>query len=323
MDLIGKTILVTGGSGSFGTAFCHHLIANQYPARLVILSRDWIKQSILNERMGHPSWMRFFIGDVRDKERLMRAFKGVDYVIHAAALKDISAAEYNPREALLTNTMGTQNVIEAAIDCGVEKVVFISTDKVVAPLNAYGITKACAEILITQGNIYGANSKTRFASVRYGNVLGSRGSVLEVFKKQRSAGMVTITDERMTRFCLSLERGVQLVLHALEEMHGGEIFIPKIPSMRIVDLAAAAAPGCGVIVTGIRPGEKLHELLICRHESRRCVEQEDHYVIYPEFQEWESPRPQGAALPDSFEYASDTNAHWLTSAELLDMIGAQ
>ena len=280
-------------------------------------------QEELRRALGDPKSMRWFIGDVRDLPRLKRAFHGVDYVIHAAALKDIVSAQYNPREAFLTNTFGTQNVIDAALDCGVEKVVFISSDKAVAPANVYGKSKAFAEDLIVQGNTYAGRGPTRFCAVRYGNVIGSAGSVLEVFRSQAPTGTLTITDKRMTRFWLSIEAGVGLVLLALERMIGGEIFVPKIPSMKVVDLATALCPECKQIEIGIRPGEKLHEVLISEDEARHTIPHEDErfYVISPENPQWDIVagviNPMRSYLPDGWSYRSDTNTQWIGAEELL------
>jgi UDP-N-acetylglucosamine 4,6-dehydratase/5-epimerase len=259
----------------------------------------------------HPS-LRYFIGDVRDRERLLRAMHGVDIVVHAAALKQVPACEYNPMEAIKTNIMGTANVIEAALDAGVKKVMTLSTDKAVSPVNLYGATKLAAEKLTVQSNAYAAGTSTRYACVRYGNVVGSRGSVVPLFLKQRESGTVTITDERMTRFWLSLEQGVHFVIRCIEQMQGGEVFVPKIPSTKIIDLARAIVPNAKIEIVGIRPGEKLHESLISVDEARNTVEREDMYVVVPTEPLWErSVTYEGNPLPAGFRYTSDNNSEWL------------
>jgi UDP-N-acetylglucosamine 4,6-dehydratase len=318
------TVLITGGTGSFGKKFAEVMLREHRPPKLIIFSRDELKQHEM--RIGgfdHPS-LRYFIGDVRDRERLYRAFSSVDVVIHAAALKQVPACEYNPFEAVQTNIIGAKNVIDAAIDQGVRRVMAISTDKAVNPINLYGATKLCAEKLFVQGNSYSGKGGTHFSCARYGNVVGSRGSVIPVFKKQRESGKITVTDARMTRFWLTLEQGVRFVIRCIEQMRGGEVFVPKIPSMRIVDLAEAVAPGCEVEFVGIRPGEKLHEALISRDESRYTLEMEDMFVIQPVHPWWEPANcGQGKPLPDGFKYASDTNERWLTIEELCQMIGEE
>ena len=317
MDLSGKTILLTGGTGSFGGAFIEHVTATWPDVTIRVYSRDELKQSELRARFGETN-LRFMLGDVRDRRRLERAAQGVDYLVHAAAMKQVEACEYNPFEAVQTNVIGAQNVVDAAIDAGVERVIALSTDKAVNPVNLYGATKLCAEKIIVQGNAYAAGSKTRLACVRYGNVVGSRGSVVPLFRRQVDEGRLTITDERMTRFWISLPEAVQLVLHALEHAQGGEVFIPKIPSMRVVDLAEAMAPGVPVEVIGIRPGEKLHELLLTSDESRHAVDAGDTYVLLPEHQWWDthSNESVGKPLDDGFIYGSDTNDEWLDSPAL-------
>lgn len=261
--------------------------------------------------------LRFFIGDVRDQERLHRAFDGVDIVIHAAAMKHVDACEYNPFEAVKTNIHGAQNVIEAAIDCGVEKVIALSTDKACAPVNLYGATKLASDKLFVAANSYVGDKPTRFAVVRYGNVVGSRGSVVPFFKKVKETGVLPITDERMTRFWITLDQGVQFVLDNLERMHGGEIFVPKIPSMNIMDLAKAIAPECKTEIVGIRPGEKLHEAMIMEDDARHTLEYDSYYVIQPEFPFWSKQFADGGKeLPEGFEYTSDKNDEWLKVEEL-------
>jgi len=308
-----KVVLVTGGTGSFGKQFTRILLEEYRPKKLIVFSRDELKQHEM--RVGgydHPD-LRFFIGDVRDRERLQRAMHGVDIVVHAAALKQVPACEYNPMEAVKTNIMGTSNVIEAALDAGVKKVMTISTDKAVNPVNLYGATKLAAEKLTVQSNAYAAGTATRYACVRYGNVVGSRGSVVPVFLKQRDAGRVTITDDRMTRFWLSLEQGVRFVIGCIEQMEGGEVFVPKIPSMKVIDLARAIAPQAQVEIIGIRPGEKLHEVLISEDEARTTVELKDMFVVQPAEAMWFGYQwnRRGRLLSDGFRYASDNNSDWL------------
>jgi UDP-N-acetylglucosamine 4,6-dehydratase len=317
MALADASVLVTGGTGSFGNKFVEILLARHRPRRLVIFSRDELKQSEMQARFGGDPRLRFFIGDVRDRERLVRAMHGVDTVVHAAALKQIPACEYNPFEAIQTNIMGGKNVIDAAIDSGVKRVIALSTDKAVNPVNLYGATKLCMEKLFVDGNAYGFSRGTRLACVRYGNVVGSRGSVIPLFKSQREAGVLTVTDPKMTRFWITLDQGVELVVRALDRMRGGEIFVPKIPSMRVMDLAEAVAPGCRVEFTGIRPGEKLHEVLISEDESRQAVEIADMFVIEPILPSWGyQPWGEGKPLPGGYRYASDTNIHVLTPDEM-------
>jgi UDP-N-acetylglucosamine 4,6-dehydratase len=312
---------VTGGTGSFGTTFVDVALRLLQPRRLIVFSRDELKQSEMAKRFTHPS-LRFFVGDVRDRDRLQRAMHGVDIVVHAAALKQVPACEYNPFEAVKTNVLGANNVIEAAIDQGVERVMALSTDKAVNPVNVYGATKLCAEKLFVQGNSYAGGLKTRMAVVRYGNVVGSRGSVIPIFLEQRENGHLTITDERMTRFWLTLEQGVRFVIGCIERMQGGEIFVPKIPSMRIVDLARAIAPAASLRTIGVRPGEKLHEVLISADESRQTVEMDGMYVVEPVSPRWAYATPDGAKrLPDDFAYTSDTNSEWFSAADLRRLIG--
>jgi UDP-N-acetylglucosamine 4,6-dehydratase len=318
-----KVILVTGGTGSFGKKFTAIVLQAYRPKKLIIFSRDELKQHEMRlSGFNHPC-LRYFIGDVRDRERLYRALPDVDIVIHAAALKQVPACEYNPFEAVKTNVLGAQNIIDAAIDTGVRRVLALSSDKAVSPINLYGATKLVAEKLFVQGNSYSGAEGTRFSCVRYGNVVGSRGSVVPVFQSQRASGRVTVTDPRMTRFWITLEQGVHFVIRCVEQMQGGEVFVPKIPSMRVMDLAEAVAPGCGIEFVGIRPGEKLHEVLISRDESRYTLELEDMFVIEPVHSWWKAANwGQGKPLPDGFKYASDKNDHWLTVQELRRMIGA-
>jgi len=324
IDLNGRTILLTGGTGSFGTAFLERVTGTWPDAIVRVYSRDELKQSELRVRFGDRQ-VRYLIGDVRDRSRMTRAVEGVDLIVHAAAMKQVEACEYNPFEAVRTNVLGAQHVVDAAIDAHVEKVVALSTDKAVNPVNLYGATKLCQEKIFVQGNAYAAQRDTRLACVRYGNVVGSRGSVVPVFRKQMERdGRITITDERMTRFWIMLPHAVDLVLYALEHMHGGEVFIPKIPSMRITDLAEAIAPDVPSEIIGIRPGEKLHELLITADESRHAIDAGEVYIVLPEHPWWDAKGPQslGNPVPDGFVYGSDTNECWLTIDDLRRMLAA-
>lgn len=310
-----KTILVTGGTGSFGRKFIKRILKEDVK-KVIVFSRDELKQYEMAQEFI-DSRMRFFIGDVRDKDRLYRAFDGVDIVIHAAAMKHVGACEYNPFEAVKTNINGAQNVIEAAIDRGVEKVIALSTDKAASPVNLYGATKLASDKLFVAANSYVGEKATRFSVVRYGNVVGSRGSVVPFFKKVRETGRVPITDSRMTRFWITLDQGVQFVLDNLERMHGGEVFVPKIPSMNVMDLAKAIAPECEVDIVGIRPGEKLHEAMIMEDDARHTKEFDTYYVIQPEFSWWsEEHVEKGKSLPEGFKYTSDVNEDWLTVEQL-------
>jgi UDP-N-acetylglucosamine 4,6-dehydratase len=319
-----KTILITGGTGSFGKK-CTGIILKRYkPRRLIIFSRDELKQFEMAQEFPDSKYdcIRYFIGDVRDKERLYRAFHNVDYVIHAAALKQVPAAEYNPFEAIKTNVLGAQNVINVAIDQGVKKVIALSTDKAANPINLYGATKLCSDKLFIAGNSYVGQDKTIFSVVRYGNVVGSRGSVIPFFLKCRETGVLPITDPRMTRFWITLEQGVNFVLSSLERMVGGELFVPKIPSMNIMDLAKVIAPECKIEIIGIRPGEKLHELMITRDDVRRTLEFDDYYLIQPEFYFWKRRynHDTGKPVPEDFEYNSGTNPWRLTEEEMGGMV---
>ncbi len=317
-----KVILVTGGTGSFGKKFIHTLLTEQQPAKVIIYSRDELKQHEMRQSDFNSPLLRYFIGDVRDKERLKRALHGVDIVVHSAALKQVGACEYNPQEAIKTNIDGTSNVIEAAIDMGVKRVLALSTDKAVNPINLYGATKLAAEKLVVQSNTYAASGVTRLSCVRYGNVVGSRGSVVPVFFEQRKKGKITITDERMTRFWLTLEQGVQFVMNCVEQMQGGEVFVPKIPSMVMPDLAKAVAPEAEVEIIGIRPGEKLHEVLISEDEARSTVELDDFYVVQPAQALWfgHTWEQRGEKLPDGYRYASNNNTDWLSIEDLRKII---
>jgi len=312
------SVLVTGGTGSFGKAFARHVLKERPPRRLIVFSRDELKQHEMQRALGFDDpCIRYFIGDVRDRERLNRAMHGVDIVIHAAAMKQVPACEYNPLEAVKTNIDGATNLVDAAIDNKVPRVVAISTDKAVNPVNLYGATKLVAEKLFVQGNSYAGGGVTRFSCVRYGNVLGSRGSVVPLFKKQRETGAITITDERMTRFWITLEQAVKFVVSCADQMQGGEIFVPMIPSMRLMDLARAVAPDCAIKQIGIRPGEKLHEVLVSRDESRNTIELADRFVIEPQFAWWTERGPtHGKRMAADTEFASETNTRWLTGAEL-------
>jgi len=322
IDLAGATILLTGGTGSFGSAFVARAVAEWPDAVIRVFSRDELKQSELEARFPDAANLRFFVGDVRNRARLGRAMKGADIVIHAAAMKQVPACEYNPFEAVLTNIIGAQHIVDAAIDGGVERVIALSTDKAVNPVNLYGATKLCQEKLIVQGNAYASHSATRLACVRYGNVVGSRGSVVPLFHNQIAEGRLTITDERMTRFWITLPQAVDLVLFGLEHMVGGEVFVPKIPSMRVTDLADAVAPDLPREITGIRPGEKLHEVLITADESRHTVDAGEVYVVLPEHPWWtDHPRwMKGKPVEDGFVYASDTNDDWLGAEQLVEML---
>ena len=319
-----EVILVTGGTGSFGKKFVEIMLQEYHPKRLVVFSRDELKQHDMRAAgFNHPS-LRYFIGDVRDAGRLERALAGVTVVVHAAALKQVPACEYNPFEAIQTNIMGGRNVIDAAINKGVRRILALSTDKAVNPINLYGATKLCAEKMFVQANAYSGAQDTRFSCARYGNVVGSRGSVIPVFLEQRRRGRLTITDPRMTRFWLTLDHGVRFVVRCIEQMHGGEIFVPKIPSMRLVDLAETIAPGCEVECIGIRPGEKLHEVLVSEDEARNTLEAEDMYIIQPSHPWWRRENWMNAKpLPEGFRYTSDTNDRWLTNQDLQDLIAPE
>lgn len=315
-----KSILVTGGTGSFGRKFVRAILDRTSARRVIVFSRDELKQYEMTQQFGPDPRLRYFIGDVRDGERLSRALDGVDAVVHAAALKQVPAAEYNPFEAVKTNIIGAQNVINASIDRGVQRVVALSTDKASSPINLYGATKLVSDKLFIQGNSYAGGKRTRFAVVRYGNVVGSRGSVVPFFQQRASSGVLPITDERMTRFWITLDQGVEFVLTSLESMGGGELFVPKIPSMRVTDLAHAIAPNAKLEVVGIRPGEKLHEEMISVDDARRTLDVGDRYVIQPEFPWWESTHLEGASVPEGFAYTSDRNDDWLDVAALREMM---
>jgi len=323
MDWKNKVVLVTGGTGSFGKAFAKTILGEQYGIKkLIIFSRDEMKQyEMRNMFEASDNRIRFFIGDVRDPDRLHRAFNGVDVVIHAAALKIVPTAEYNPFEAVKTNVIGAENIINMAIDNGVQRVIALSTDKAANPINLYGATKLCSEKMFVAGNNYSQPDGTRFSLVRYGNVLGSRGSVIPFFKECRKKGVVPITDIRMTRFWITLAHGVELVLHALDEMHGGEIFIPKLPSIRIVDVAEAICPGARHEIVGIRPGERLHETLVPADDGISTYEYEDKFVTIPQIVASNVKKDTGIPLDADFKgYRSDVNDHWFNVEEVKEMI---
>ncbi|NUR73462.1 MAG: UDP-N-acetylglucosamine 4,6-dehydratase (inverting) [Hamadaea sp.] len=323
--LQGSSILVTGGTGSFGKAFLRYALDNLDPARLVILSRDELKQYEVRQMFGNDERLRWFIGDVRDRERLTRAMHKVDYVVHAAALKQVDTAEYNPFEFVRTNVAGSQNVIEAAIDNGVKKVVALSTDKASSPINLYGATKLVADKLFVSANHYAAAYPTRFSVVRYGNVMGSRGSVVPLFRKLAAEGeSLPITDKRMTRFWITLEQAVQFVVDSFDLMNGGELYVPRIPSMRIGDLVEAVAPGSATHEIGIRPGEKLHEEMIAIDDAHRTVRLTDRYVVQPTIAEWGYIPPADAEpVAEDFNYRSDNNDMWLSAEQLREILGMQ
>jgi len=319
--LKGKVILVTGGTGSFGKKFAEIILKKYQPEKLIIYSRDELKQYEMRQQFSKYNNIRFFIGNVRDRERMRMAFNGVDYVVHAAALKQVPAMEYNPEEAVKTNVLGAMNVIDCAIESGVKKVIALSTDKACNPINLYGATKLCSDKLFVAGNSYSGINNTRFSVVRYGNVFGSRGSVIPFFKQEKNNGVLPITDERMTRFWITLEQGVRFVIRCFSLMVGGEVFVPKIPSMKIVDLAKAIAPKAKIKKVGIRPGEKLHELMIAEDDARNTKEFKDYYIIQPAFPWWENINSaKGKSLPGGFKYSSDRNTQWLTTKELRKMI---
>lgn len=328
MSLKNKTILLTGGTGSFGNCFTEMVLREHNPKKIIIYSRDELKQYDMREKFKNDPRLRFFLGDVRDRERLGRAMEDVDVVVHAAALKQVPALEYNPFEAVRTNIIGGYNVLTAACDAGVKKVIALSTDKAANPVNLYGATKLCSDKLFVSGNNFGRGT-TRLAVVRYGNVAGSRGSVLPLFYQQKKTGTLTITDERMTRFWITLEQAVRFVTHCFDVMVGGEIFVPKIPSIRMIDLATAIAPECKQVITGIRPGEKLHEVMIPEEISRTTLEFEKYYVIYPDFHEWISADyakellKHGKQCTDAFSYSSDNNNHWLSVVDLRKLYANQ
>jgi UDP-N-acetylglucosamine 4,6-dehydratase len=322
MDWRQASILVTGGTGSFGRRFVELVLAERRPRRLIVYSRDECKQHLMHQGGLSDECMRYFIGDVRDGERLRRATQDVDLIVHAAAMKQVPICEYNPFEAVATNIQGSRNVIEAALDNHVPRVLALSTDKATAPLNLYGATKLVAEKLFVHANHYNRDPATRFACVRYGNVLGSRGSVVPLFAEQRARGVVTVTDPRMTRFWMTLDQGVRFVLSCVDSMVGGEVFIPKLPSMKVVDLARAVAPEARVECIGVRPGEKLHEALLSEEEARMSLDAGDRYVMLPADQPWVGAHWEhaGFRMQDGFRYTSDSNERWLSCDEMREML---
>ena len=316
-----KVILLTGGTGSFGKKFTEMVLKEHNPKVIRIFSRGELKQQRMREQFNDNEKLRFFIGDVRDKGRLYRAINGVDIVVHAAALKQVPTCEYNPIEAVRTNIDGVANVIDAAIDNEVEKAITISTDKAVHPVNLYGATKLVAEKLFVQANAYTGGRKTKFGCVRYGNVVGSRGSIVPLFLEQKKNGRITVTDERMTRFWITLEQGVRFVIDCIGRMKGGEVFVPKIPSMKVVDLADTIAPEAKKEIIGIRPGEKINEILLTEEEARHAKEFDSLFVIEPEYPFWSRNNfEEGRSLPDGFRFTSDFNSSWLTKEKLKKMI---
>lgn len=318
--LAGKTVLITGGTGSFGKAFVKRVIADDEIKKLVIFSRDELKQFEMAEQINSPK-LRYFLGDVRDYQRLLQATDGVDVIVHAAAMKQIPAAEYNPMEAIKTNVIGAENIVNAAIQNGISKVVALSTDKAANPANLYGATKLCSDKLMVAGNILAGSHGTKFACVRYGNVLGSRGSVIPFFLERAKEGSIPITDERMTRFWLTIEDGVQFVLDSLERMHGGEIFVPKIPSFKVTDVAKVVCPGISTRVIGIRPGEKLHEIMITEDDSNYTYEFDDHYAILsPYLLASGAYKDSGTKVPEGFKFSSENNEVWHTHESFLTLL---
>jgi UDP-N-acetylglucosamine 4,6-dehydratase len=317
-----KTILLTGGTGSFGKKFTEVVLEKYKPKAIRVFSRDELKQYEMEKKFNNDSRLRFFIGDVRDTTRLERAMDGADIVVHAAALKQVPLCEYNPFEAVKTNILGAQNVINAAIDHNIEKVMAISTDKAVNPINLYGATKMCMEKLFTAANAYvGSNRQTKLSCARYGNVVGSRGSVIPLFKEQKEKGEVTVTDKRMTRFWLTLTQGVEFVISCIDRMQGGEVFVPKVPSMKMVDLAKAVAPECKIKYIGIRPGEKINECLLTEDEARNALEFNNYFVIKPQHPWWkEENHKDGKPVPEGFRYTSDNNSEWLSEDKIRNMI---
>jgi UDP-N-acetylglucosamine 4,6-dehydratase len=316
-----SSILITGGTGSLGKTLVKKLLEETAARRVAIFSRDELKQQQIREEFGNNDRLRWFLGDIRDLDRLKRAFHNVDFIIHAAALKQVDTGEYNPMEFIKTNVLGSQNVIDAAIETGVKRIVALSTDKASSPINLYGATKLTADKLFIAANNYGHSYGTTFSVVRYGNVMGSRGSVIPLFKKLAEQGKpIPITDFRMTRFWISIDEAVQFVFDSLDIMSGGELYVPKIPSMKIVDLAAAVAPGAHLIEVGIRPGEKLHEEMISADDSRRTLVLSNRFVVMPIVAEWGYEPPQGAPMPEGFAYRSDTNDSWMDQEDIRNFI---
>ncbi len=319
MEWSEQTVLITGGTGSFGRKITRLLLDEYQPRKVIVFSRDEDKQRDMREQGYDSPTLRYFLGDVRDRDRLRRAMHGVTVVVHAAALKQVPACEYNPFEAVLTNIMGSRNIVDAALDTGVERVLMISTDKAVNPVNLYGATKLVSEKLMVQGCAYSGDLATRFSCCRYGNVVGSRGSVIPLFRKQREQGVLTLTHPDMTRFWLTLEQGVRFAIHSIENMSGGEVFVPKIPSMKLIDLARTMAPECDLTFVGIRPGEKIHEVLVSADESRNTRDMGDHFVIHPAHPSWVEDR-KGDPLPEGYSYTSNGNDRWLTEDELTALL---
>ena len=321
-----STILVTGGTGSFGQKFVKMTLEKYNPKKIIIYSRDEMKQWDMANKFNHDKRLRFFIGDVRDKERLYRALDGVDYIVHAAAMKIVPAAEYNPFECVKTVIHGAMNVVDAAIDKGIKRVVALSTDKACNPINLYGATKLCSDKIFVAANSYVGGNETRMAVVRYGNVMGSRGSVIPFFRSIAKTGILPITDARMTRFMITLEQGVELVWHAFDDMVGGEIYVKKIPSMKVVDVAKVIVPDAKLDFIGIRPGEKLHEVMISVEDARNTFEYKDHYKILPQIHEWSADPERianGKPCEEGFSYASDNNIEWMTSDELKSWVDTE
>lgn len=317
-----KVVLLTGGTGSFGKQFVESVLCAYQPRKLIVFSRDELKQFDMQQRFNEQQYppMRYFIGDVRDRDRLYRAMDGVDIVIHAAALKQVPTAEYNPIEVIKTNVLGAANIIDAAIDRNVQKVIALSTDKAANPINLYGASKLCSDKLFVAANGYSGRHGTRFSVVRYGNVMGSRGSVIPFFQRLRATGVLPVTDPKMTRFWITLEQAVRFVLRCLCRMQGGEIFVPKIPSMKIVDLARAIAPECRLDIVGVRPGEKLHETMVPEDDARNTLEYDDCYVICSPTVKARYHGNGGRPCPENFRYSSDTNPRWLTVEELRQLV---
>jgi UDP-N-acetylglucosamine 4,6-dehydratase/5-epimerase len=325
-----KNVLITGGTGSFGRAFVAEALRHEAPRRLVIYSRDEMKQYEMAQQFSQERFpcLRYFIGDIRDADRLEMAMRGIDYVIHAAALKHVPAAEYNPIECIRTNIYGAENVVTAALRCRVRRVIALSTDKAASPINLYGASKLASDKIMIAANNLAGDIGTRFSVVRYGNVLGSRGSVVPLFMDLVRAGAkeLPITDQRMSRFWITLKGGVAFVMTCLDQMQGGEIFVPKIPSMRMTDLAEALGPGLGHRIVGIRPGEKLHEVMVTKDDARMTIELPDYYVIQPAFSFWRGAKalyPNAKPLPEDFEYASNTNLQWLNSRSLRELLALE
>ncbi len=323
MILDGKSILVTGATGSFGKRFIKTVLENHKPKRIVAFSRDELKQFELQQHLSSPI-LHYMLGDVRDKERLYRATDGIDCVVHAAAMKQVPSSEHNPMEAIKTNIIGAENIINVCIDQGIERVIAMSTDKAANPVNLYGATKLCSDKLFIAANDLSRKHRTHFSVVRYGNVVGSRGSVIPFFMKCRQSGTLPITDVRMTRFWITLSQGVQFVIRSLERMRGGELFVPKIPSMNIMDVAKVVAPECQTEIIGIRPGEKLHEIMITRDDSIHTLEFDDFFVVQPSAEWWNKKNYKeesgGKPVPEDFQFSSDLNNQWMTVAELTDLL---